>query len=231
MQRLKLPILAVLTVFALSAVMAATAFGGVEPLNATNEVTAFKFKGSSAKITALAVLGKKTLVRCTETHTEGELEATGKLGPFHLRFLHCRVWEGNTNLGPCTGLGDATEEILALGIVHLATNSTLTIGYVLFLIEHLHFTCTVLINKLALVLGEVICQITPINVLSATATIICKHGAEEGDPWVTSYENDKGEAVTLTNPLKAGESEGAEEMASEEGEGEVELTPEVKMDV
>ena len=231
MQRVKLLVLAVMSVFALGAAMSATAFARVEALNANNLPTSVRFTGASEKVTALGVLGKKTLVRCAKTDTEGELEATGKLGPFHLDFLKCRVFEGNTNLGPCTGLGEATETILALGMVHLATNSTLTIGYVNFLTDHLHFTCTVLIQKLVLVLGEYICKITPINVLTATATIKCERGAEDGDPAVTTYENDLGQEATLTNPLKAGETEGAEEMASEEGEGEVTLTPEAKIDV
>ena len=228
MQRFKMVILAMMAVFALGATMAATASAGVEALNAEGKASAVKFSGTSNKVTKLTILKSERTVECSTTKTEGELEATGKLGPFHLHFEGCKTDIG----GECTGLGDAAKTILALGTLHLATNSTLTVGYILFLIEHLHFTCTIFgLAKLVLVLGELLCEATPVNVLTATLTVTCKKGAEKGDPAVTSYENDKGEAATLTNALKASETDATEEMAAEEGEGVVTLTPEAKLDI
>jgi hypothetical protein len=167
-------------------------------------------------------------VKCTKTASEGTLEAGGKLGTFHLHFEGCSTSLG----GECTGLGDAAKSILALGTLHLASNSGLTLGYFLFLIEHLHFSCTVLgITKLFLVLGELLCEVTPINTLTAKLTVTCKKGAERGDPAVTSYENDKGEAATLTNALQTSEGDTTETMSAQEGSGEVTVTPSVKLDI
>jgi hypothetical protein len=234
MQRVKVMILAMMAVFALSAVVAATASATPEALNAEGKPTAVTFSGTSNKVTKLSILKSSLIVECATTNTEGELEATGKLGPFHLHFEGCKTNAG----GECTGLGDAAKSILALGTLHLAANvvlselPALTVGYILFLVEHTHFTCTVLgFSKLVLVLGEVLCKVTPINVLTATLTVKCEKGKENGDPLVTLYENDKNVAVTLTNALKASETDATEEMAAEEGEGVVNLTPQVKLDV
>jgi hypothetical protein len=228
MQRLKVLILAAMAVFALGATMAASAYAGVEALNLENKAATATFKGSSEKETKLSTLGKELEVKCGKTVSEGTLEAGGKLGAFHLHFEKCSTSLG----GECTGLGDTAGTILTLGTQHLATNSTLTVGYMLFLTEHLHFTCTVFgIAKLFLVLGEQLCQIEPINVFTTTFTITCKKGAERGDPSVTSYENDKGEAATLTNALQSSEGDTTETMSAEEGSGEVMVTPDVKLDV
>lgn len=228
MPKVKIVGLTLLTVFAMSAVLAATASAGVEALNAKGEFSAFTFKGTSEKRLARGILGQSSLWECGKTVTEGSIEAGGKLGSIHIALEKCKTGVGGT----CTGLGDTAGTILTLGTFHLATNSTLTHGNILFLFAHLHFSCTVLfVTKLILVLGELLCEISPINVLAKTFTIKCEHGAEDGDPAVTSYENDKGEAATLTNALKSGEAEGTEEMASEDGELELEVTPEVKLDV
>ena len=229
MQRLTMLALMVICVSTQSAVVSATALGSIELLNKNGITSAFSFTGKSKKNTELAILGSNTRVICEETATEGELEATGKLGPFHLHFEKCKTSAG----GSCTGLGDAAGTILALGTLHLATAFLdLTVGLIEFLVSHLHFECTVLfVKKLVLVLGDYLCKITPINVLTTTATVNCLRGAENGDPWLVKYENDKGEDVELANPLKASETDATEEMSSELGEGEVTITPEVKLDV
>jgi len=231
MQRLKVLLLAAMAVFAVGAAFSATAFGGIEALDEANKPAKASFKGLSAVKTDLGILNESQLVLCGETHTEGELEATGKLGPFHISFLKCDTSSGGT----CTGLGDPSGTILALGVIHLATAAlNLNVGLVEFLTEHLHFECTVLfVKKLILVLGDYLCKIEPINVLVEKAKVKCLRGANHGDPWLVEYENDKGEDVTLANPLKATTSDGVEEMASEESSAaiEVTLTPKVKLDV
>jgi len=226
MQRFKVMVLAALAVFALGATMAASAYAGVEYLNAEGKPTTASFSGTSTKEVKLSTLGSSLEVKCGQTTSEGTLEL--KLGTFHLKFEKCSTSLG----GECTGLGDSGGTILELGTQHLATNTALTTGYLLFLTEHLHFTCTVLgIAKLFLVLGEVLCELTPINVLTSKLTVTCKKGAERGDPAVTSYVNDKGEAATLKNALQSSEGDTSETMAAEEGAYELTATPQVKLDV
>jgi len=228
MQRSKVMIIAALAVFALGATMAASAYAGVEALNAEGKPTTASFSGTSVKETKLSTLGNSLEVKCGQTTTEAALEAGGKLGAGHTKFEKCSTSLG----GECTGLGDAAGTILALGTGHLATNTALTVGYILGLTEHLHYTCTVLgIAKLFLVLGEGLCEVTPINTLTTKLTVTCRKGAEKGDPFVTSYVNDKGEAATLKNALQSSEGDTAETMAAGEGSGEVTVTPAVKLDV
>ena len=229
MQRLKLMFLAMMAVCAVGATMAATANAGVEALDNTGKPVAATFSGTSAKETTLSILNTSLKLLCLQTTSEGKLEATGKLGSFHITFEKCTTSLGGT----CTGLGDTTGNILALGTIHLATNTGLTLGYMLFLTEHLHFSCTVLgITKLFLVLGEYICLVKPINVLTSKLTVKCEASSPgSGDAKVTSYENDKGEAATLTNVLKSSEGDTTEISSAEEGEGVVTVTPEVKLDV
>lgn len=228
MKRFKVLFLAAMAVLALGATMAASAYAGTEALNAKGEATTATFKGESEKETKLSTLGNSLEVKCGKTNSEGSLEAGGKLGTFHLHFEKCSTSLGGT----CTGLGDTAGSILALGTAHLASNTALTVAYMLFLTEHLHFECTVsFIKTLFLVLGEVLCEVTPINTLTSKLTVTCKKGAERGDPAVTSYENDKREAATLTNALQSSEGDTTETMSAEEGSGEVTVTPEVKLDI
>jgi hypothetical protein len=231
MKRFKVLFLAAMAVFALSAMLVASASAAPEALNAEGKGTAATFSGNSEKETKLAVL-KSPLgleVKCAKTKSSGTIEAGGKLGTVKLTFETCSTSLG----GECTGLGDAAKTILSNGTIHLAANRGLTAGLMLFLIEHTHFSCTVLgVTKLFLVLGELLCAVTPINTLTATLTITCSRGAEPGDPGVTEYENDKGENATLTNALKTSEGDvTTEEMSSELGEGAVTVTPQVKLDI
>jgi hypothetical protein len=229
MKRFKLLFLAAMAVFALGATMAASAYAGVEALNAENKPTAATFAGNSEKKTTLSVLGNSLEVLCGKTKSEGTLVAGGKEGTFHISFEKCDTSLG----GECTGLGDAAGTILALGTQQLATNTGLTEGRLLLNTSHLHFSCTVLgVSKLFLVLGEVLCKVTPINTLTSTLTVTCKKGAERGDPETTSYENFNGEAKTLTNALQTSEGDvTTETMSAEEGEGVVTITPSVKLDI
>jgi hypothetical protein len=227
MQRFKLLFLASMAVVALSAMMAVSASAEVAAL-ANGKPTAATFSGVSTKKTNLSVLGNSLEVLCAKTTSEGSLEASGKLGKYHIAFEGCDTTLGGT----CTGLGDSSGTILSLGTIHLATNTGLTLGFILFLTEKLHFSCTVLgITKLFLVEGEYLCGVTPINALTSKLTIACKKGAERGDPAVTSYENDEGKAATITKGLATSEEEKEFVMSAEEGEGEVTVSPAVTLDV
>src|SRR5665811_98213 len=96
----------------------------VEALNVIGEPTSATFKGESAEKTTLSILGNTLEVLCAKTKSEGSLETGGKLGTFHIAFEGCDTSVGGT----CTGLGDAAGTILALGTLHLATNTALTLG-------------------------------------------------------------------------------------------------------
>jgi hypothetical protein len=237
MQRLKLLVLALMAVFALGAVASTAASAEVILLTSpggvkTNNET---FGGTSVKTTGLGVLGNQDLVLCTEQKNEGKQEGETALGTFHIDFKKC-----TTNLGgTCTGLGEGAGEILLLGKYHLVfdklgTGTGLGAG-ILFLIPSantVHFACTVLfVTKLYLVLGEVLCLITPINMAANKKfTVKCERGAEDGDPGETVYWNEAGTQVNMgTEGLLTKEDPGTYQMSSEEGEGTFETTQNVEL--
>ena len=84
---------------------------------------------------------------------------------------------------------------------------------VLFLFEHLHFTCEAgLAKALILVLGELLCLITPVNKASKTSEVVCK--ATNGMPEEIVYLNAEGKEVNLgTTALRVSTNEGSEEGA------------------
>jgi hypothetical protein len=95
-----------------------------------------------------------------------------------------------------------------------------------------HFACTVLfVTKLYLVLGEVLCLITPINMAANKKfTVKCERGAEDGDPGETVYWNEAGTQVNMgTEGLLTKEDPGTYQMSSEEGEGTFETTQNVEL--
>lgn len=156
---------------------------------------------------------------------EGEL--TPRLGPFHFHWHKCA-----TNLGgTCTGLGDESGLTLALGTWHLVFDSLEPLAAaILLLFEHVHFACTVLgQTHLILVLGEMLCLITPTNTLTKKFKIKCEKGASAGDPTETMYWNEAGTLVEITGLLTS-ENEGATyKMSAESGELEVEASEEVEI--
>lgn len=223
MQRLKILGLALIAAFALGAVVSAAASAEVKVL----PEEAVTFKGLTAKTTTLEKLNGKN-VTCGETHAEGEIEAKKPLGLFHIHFLKCK----GLGLLPCTGLGDKEEQILVLGTFHLvfdtlvAGNLTQAGVGVLFLLEHVHFTCGGLI--LVLVLGEVLCLIKPVNIKAKKSTIACEQN--KGDPGEIVYWNEAGTEVKMgLNALLASEDDKTYEMAGELGEGEIETAKEVEI--
>jgi hypothetical protein len=233
MQRLKVLVLCLMTVFALGAV-AATVASASEPelLSAAGVKTKNEtFEGHSAKTTGLGILENSLLVLCPETLTQGQQEGESGLGLFHLHFHKC-----TTNLGgTCTGLGDESGLILVLGTYHLVwdklgVGTELGVG-ILFLIEHVHFVCKVgIVTNLILVLGDVLCLIKPINTLTRSYTIVCEKGAKDGDPGETMYWNNAGTLVEIPEGLLSSEDEGATyKMSSEEGEGTIETKNEVEI--
>ncbi len=220
MQRLRpfgsVLLLAVLT---LGVNMTAPALGAsVEILTKEHKQSeAVKISGTSTKETKLSILGSSVEVKCPEVTTESVLEGKSLLGLFHLHWKGCTTSAGGT----CTGLGDESGLVLALGKWHLVEDKLLSEGAlglgVLALVEHMHLACKVVfVEELILVLGEVLCLLGPLT-LGTTLTVKCE--GEKGDSKETVYWNEKGERVEIgSNGLKAAKNEGAEEMAAENGE-------------
>jgi len=232
MQRIKLLGLAILAVFALSAVVVATASAEIEVLNKNGVKTSkLKFSGTSKKVTTFTILNGFAQTKCSEVVTEGEQEGSTALGSYHLHWKGC-----TTNLGgTCTGLDDTAEPgtILGLGTFHLVfdklgAGAELGAG-ILFLTEHVHYTCEggFVPKTLVLVLGEVLCLISPTNTLVSKVTIKCLKGANNGDPGETTYWTEAGTEVKMgESKLLASQNEGSLEMSAEEGEGESTLSEE-----
>jgi len=225
MQRAKLLVFALLAVSMFSAVAAATASAELPViLNARGEVAGLtKFEGTSRLTTRLSTLGSSVEVTCPETETRGEFEARSPLGPFHLDFKGCTTTAG----GKCTGLGEETGVILSLGTIHIVYDVLRPeLGAaVLFLIQNTHFECEVLIvHKLILTLGQLLCLITPISRLSARSTITCETTRTLGDPKEVTYWNDAEREVNIAEGLLSSENDSTFTMSAESGSGEVRTT-------
>ena len=180
MKRFRILGLALMAIFALSAV-AATAALAEEPTNqpsflpegtATNPV---KFTDTSGK-GKLEMVGGKA-IECEKDTSTGEATSL-KLGKFDVLFEKCTAKEGIIT-ATCTGLNDkeGSGSILVLGTFHLRyllPSSELKAAIIL-LIEHVHFTCEAFgVKKLFLVLGCAAGEITPTNMLTKTLEALLK---------------------------------------------------------
>jgi hypothetical protein len=173
------------------------------------------WKGANVGETELTVLGGAFAVKCKSATGEGTEEAKKPLGLFHITFKECKTVAG---LVPCTGLGDTSGTILALGQWHLVfDNLTVLSTATLFLVEPLvHFECA---GKLILVLGSVLClDLAPLT-QSLTHEFHCKTNGTAGDPEETKYWNASG--VEQKAELLSSENEGAETMSAQSGLGTV----------
>jgi len=235
MQRLKLMGLALMAVFALSAVVSASSLGAVEILNKNgHKAENITFSGTSKKTTTFTILEGFGETKCSEVVTEGTQTGSTLLGLFHLHWTGCTTNVGGT----CTGLGDLVAgTILALGTYHLVEDKLLSEGSlgmgILFLLEHVHYTCEggLIIGKpLILVLGEVLCLVTPLT-LTTVFTIKCEKGAHNGDPKETKYWTEGGTEVNMgENALLASEDEGTTyKMSAQSGEGETTINEQVEI--
>jgi hypothetical protein len=209
MHRFRILGMALMAVFVLGAAVSATASAvGVEVLPLGKEE---KWTGESG-LGTLEVLKKAETIVCTKDKSEGTFEANKPLGKFHIDFEGCK-----SGVAPCTGLGEAKEVILTLGIAHmvfdkLGAGAELGVG-VLFLIEATHFTCVI---PLIIVEGQVLCLIKPINTIVKHWEIVCKPGATAGDPGEVVYWNETGTEVKMGEELLlTKENEGAGMMSSE----------------
>jgi hypothetical protein len=209
MQRVKVLVVVWLGVVVLGAVASATASALPEILNSKKEVAgAVRSSGTSAKETSFSILKGIGVVKCTTTIYEGETKAKAPLGVFHIHWTGCKV-NASGITGPCTGLGDTAEQILALGEFHIVYDSLKPLGAAaLDLLETVHFVCTVLgIETLILVKGESLCLGSPINALAKIGKLNCE-AKSEGDPAQVVYWNDEGKEVNIAEGLLGSEDGG-----------------------
>jgi hypothetical protein len=152
MRRFKPLVLVLFAVFAVGAVMAASAFA-----KATPEITPIGlFTDNSAPGTEPALVGAgifsaEAAVKCKDAPSTGGFQ-TSLLGTFDVLFLGCLVDEVELLL--CTGLNDTQKSsILVLGTFHLRYQGPPhTTAVIAYLIIPVHFSC---VGSLATVLIEV----------------------------------------------------------------------------
>jgi hypothetical protein len=185
MRQFKLLGLTLMAVFVAAVAVASTASAAL-PVNLPLSAKARPWTGTNIGNVELLQPGQNT-VTCTEAPATGEEEAGKPLGPFHIEFKNCSA-AGQK----CTGLGDAAGVILTLGTWHLVFDNLTTLSTaLLFLIEHVHFSCTALI--LVLVLGELLCLHLKPTEKAFTHSFHCvQTGTKQEDE---TYFNEAGTAV------------------------------------
>jgi len=199
------------------------------PLNSTTRTNT----GKSTTTTLLKTLAGKT-VECASAKGEGnEAANTGTVAPhgeWHISFEKCK---GEFIFGSkvsCTGLGDSTEIILALGTYELVFDQLAELKTaILYKIgSAVHFVCGGI--TLVVVQGSVLCLDTNPTVKTKTHEFACKEIAGTGDPSETAYwTTEKG--AQQTAKLESAENEKAFESASQNGSGTVETTAEIFGDI
>ncbi len=203
MQRLKILGVALMAVFALSAVVSATASAA---LPVVLPETAETWKGTSGSGTLETLKG--TQIVCKEATSEGTIEAKKPLGLFHIDLHGC-----SSSGVECMSLGDKNETILVLGSYHIVFDSLKPLGTaILFLLEPVHNECP-LGGSLLILEGEVLCLIKPIEVLTKHLEIVCDD--TKGDPSETVYWGEKGEEIKIKEGLKTIKNEKTTEASGE----------------
>jgi hypothetical protein len=205
---------AVVAVCALGVSMSVSAFGAL-PLVLPETVKTF-----TGKSVGTGLLQEKggTKVECkTAKAMEGTVEQPKPLGLFHIHFEGCTTTVLGQS-GECTGLGDEKGTILSLGSYHLVYDSLTPLGVaILFLLDNVHFTCTVL-GVTALVLvplgGMVLCLILSPEVLAAVYEFHCNQTASgSGVAQESKYYNEGGTLVSISTLLSAENEKTAGESA------------------
>jgi hypothetical protein len=201
----KLFVAAFVAVCALGASMSVAAFA----LPTILPETVKEFTGKNIGETELSIVGGGELaaVKCKEwIGLEGTVEQPKPLGLFHMHLKGCKA-----SIVTCTGLGEESGVVLALGSYHLVYD-TLSANLaadgvaILFLVGNTHFEC---LGKLVIVKlgGMVLCLILNPTALTKVFEFHCNKNAA-GGPGETKYYNEAGTLVAIS-PLLTSEAEGA----------------------
>jgi len=201
MQRLKVVLLALMAVFALSAFASSTAFAAeAEFLPTSSE----KYTGTSGPGTLETLSGSQIV--CKSDTSEGAY--TGRTATVHIDFKECK----NPSLGvTCTGLGEAAGVILVLASSALLVYDTLTptlgVGLLVTLVP-VHFSCSFVLIE---VLGQVLCLVTPVGTAAKHGEVVCQQS--KGDATETDYF--EGGVLHTVTGLLTSTNHGAEESSGE----------------
>ncbi len=179
MKRLKLLGIAILAIFALGAIAAATASAeNVEILPTPTKAEPLEFKSVNVKEVKSILTGEKagSAIECEESTSTGEMTSTN-LGVGEIDFHGCK---SELNGSKCSSLGDEGGLILlpidwhAVDVLLPAGEPApeLMLGFVAILLELLHVECgTLLILVGAAVIGE-FGQFTKSGALTKSGTIL-----------------------------------------------------------
>jgi hypothetical protein len=187
MHRLKILGLALMAVFALAAVVQATA--NAANMTLPEFLTRTGWTGTSgAGVLSTAAADE---IQCAAGTNEGTMEASKKLGTFVIDFTGCKSNKPVSGVN-CNSTGDAEKVILTHGSWHLVLNTISGVDHHLiwFLIEPLVVKCSLFEFDIS---GNVLGLITPANTLTKVyhIEVFIKNGVQED----TGFENDSGELV------------------------------------
>jgi hypothetical protein len=187
MHRLKILGLALMAMFALAAVVQATA--NAANMTLPEFVTRTGWTGTSKAGKLTTASGNE--IKCTAGTNEGTMEASKKLGTFTIDFTHCTSEKPLAGVA-CSSTGDAAETILTHGSWHLVLNTISGTDHHLiwFLLEPLVVKCSVFEFKIS---GTLLGLITPANTLTKVYQI--QVNVTNGRQEDTGFENDSGELV------------------------------------
>jgi hypothetical protein len=215
MKRVRLLGLVFLAVFALGAVVSATASAEELPNILPGEGKEGKQSATSKSGTFETESGKT--VTCSKDEGSGK-STTKKLGEFDILFSPCNGSFGST----CWGLDDKESllSILVLGEWHLRyyglPSHTVAI---IFLIKHVHFWCkTGFILVLVLVLGCAAGKLTPTGTLTTKTTATLNQTKGKNEITVVDTEDNKSteKCVLTSQEGEKGTPEGSAEATTEE---------------
>jgi hypothetical protein len=208
MKRFRLLGLALLAVFSLGALIAASASAEL-PLLLGAKAFPQTWTGANdgaEKQTLETLKGEK--IECNTTKASGTQE-TDTLGKYNLTFLECK-----TITGKCETDGQPEGTIVTEGEYHYVDDflgTAATLGVAVLFLASAHFLCPL---ALILVTGNVLCLILEPLVSMVTHLIHCTTlAALKGMPLDNDWWNDVG--VLQTAKLESNKNEGAFEEASE----------------
>jgi hypothetical protein len=201
-----------------AALLAACALGAVVLASASAlptilPETVTRWTGKSIGAFQLKFVGGNTFNCRSVTALEGTIEQPKPLGLFHIHVKECEAELGGFR-GACTGLGEESGVILALGSWHLVFDHLgATLGAagvaILYLFGKVHFTCEILgVTSLFTLLlgGMALCLLAHPTALTKLIEFGCKEREGGGGPQETKYYNEGGTLVSIVG-LLTGENE------------------------
>jgi len=227
MKRIRLLGVALMTVFAVSAIVAATA-SAAEPTKILPEpstVKPLKVTSKSGAGSLITVSGEE--VKCKTDKGTSEF-TTPNLGTFHALFEGCTGPSGTT----CTGeSGDAKGTILLLGEVHYLLallmegtkekETTKLVPALAFLFKQFHFTCSISIIKvLVLVRGCAAAFAEPTEVLTKKTKDVFTEWSQGESQILLILPPEATKEVNCLTETHVGEGEEKFELSAQKGTAE-----------